>query len=76
LPEQAERQRRHLPAAGDESAVEALLGRDLVDVQRLRIEAQAEVDDVRVGERDALGEDAVALGEILELARLHPFLPA
>src|SRR6185503_11368046 len=69
-------ERRHLPAAGDEAIVEALLGRDLVDVDRLRIEAQAVIDDVGVGERDALRHHPVALGEIFEIARLHFFSPS
>jgi hypothetical protein len=57
-----------MPAAGDESSVDRLLGRHRVDVERLRIPLASEGDDLFLAEgRDGPQLDDLAFGEVFEV---------
>src|SRR5262245_61305192 len=65
LYEQAEGDRHHLPARRDQPTVDAALGGDRIDVDRLRVVRQRPLDDPRLGEGVARAADDLALRVVL-----------
>src|SRR6185436_1626568 len=59
--------RHRVKPAGDEATEDRLLRRFDVQVERLRIEAEGEVDDLALGERDPGGVEFLTGCEVLEI---------
>ena len=71
LDEQPEAHGEALEAAGDQPAVRRPFGRAGVEVERLRIVAPGEVDDLRLGQGQTAGDEAEARFEVVKIECLH-----
>src|SRR5258708_15770549 len=71
IEEGAEAERHGLEAAGDQPTIIARLRRLDIEMERLRIVAQGEIEDHALAHRDTGRDEALADGEILEIAIAH-----
>jgi len=71
LDEQPEAQRQGLEAAGDQAAIRRRRRRANVEVKGLRVVAPGKVDDLCLGQRQAIGGKYLAQCEVVEVAGRH-----